>query len=36
MRAGGVGGGDDGEDTAGLGGELDVAGIGEVEAVVSG
>ena len=36
LGAGGVGGGDDGEDAAGLGGEFDVAGVGEVEAVVAG
>ena len=36
LGAGGVGGGDDGEDAAGLGGKLDVAGVGEVDAVVAG
>src|SRR5258708_7414477 len=36
LGAGEVGGGDDGEDAAGLGGEFNVAGVGEVEAVVAG
>ncbi len=36
LGAVGVGGGDDGEDVAGLGGEFDVALVGEREAVVAG
>src|SRR5277367_6008858 len=36
LGAGWIGGRDDGEDVAGLGGEFDVPGVGEIEAVVSG
>ena len=36
LGAGWVGGGDDGEDAAGLRGKFDVARVGEVEAVVAG
>ena len=36
LGAGWVGGGHDGEDVARLGGELDISGVGEIEAVVSG
>ena len=36
LGTGRVGGGDDGEDAAGLGGKFDIARIGEVEAVVAG
>src|SRR5439155_16919440 len=36
LGAGGSRGGDDGEDASGLGGKLDVAGVGEIVAFVAG